>query len=157
MRAVLPLVILLGVCACSREAAAPATAARKDPGTTTAVVQAAEDSVAAVLQSSGKSAYSLRFALEGRLVAGKEARMRLDFTGEPGPLTLRFQSEALLPEPSTATVVLPEDGSTASQAISLKSRTVGIAEMMVRLQPAGENAKEVVYAIPVLVESAASK
>jgi hypothetical protein len=156
MKVLVPLLVLLGVAACGRMPDAPAPAAPK-PAAKADPAPTAEDSVSAVLQSSARTAIALRFAIEGKPQVGRDTPLRLDFSGEPGVLTLRIQGEGLALDPGSATLVLPEDGTVASQSVVLRPRTTGFTEIMVRIQPAGEGAAEVVYAIPLLVEGAAAK
>lgn len=154
MRAVLPFMILLGVAACGREPDVAASAASKSTSATPA--PGAEDSVAAVVQSPGKPAVSLRFALGGRPRIGAATSLRLDLAGAPGALSVRLDGEGLVLEPSALAVTIGEDGQAASQSISVTAQVAGISELVVRVQP-GDGAQEVVYAIPLLIEGAAAE
>lgn len=151
MRVVLPLLMLLGVAACSREPAA-SNGAHTKPAAATIAVPVDEDSVAAVLQSPGSPAVSLRFMFEGKPAVGKPAPLRLDLAGQPGVLSLLLQGEGLLIDPSAAMVTLAA-GKPASQTFTVTPRSAGIGEIVVRIQPPGDGAAEVVYAIPLLVEA----
>jgi len=154
MRVVLPFVVLLGIAACGSEPDAAGTpASRPAP----AAAPAADDSVAAVAQSPGRPAVALRFALDGLPKVGSASQLRLDLGGVPGPVALRLRGEGLLLDPAAASVTIPEDGKPASQTVTLTPQAAGIAEIEVRLLPAGDDPQEVVYAIPLLVEGAAAK
>jgi hypothetical protein len=154
MKAVLPLLVLC-LAACGREpdattagtTAAPAAGARGD------------DTVTAVLQSQGKPAVALRFLLEGRPVPGAASSLRLDLSSsEPDQqLALRVHGEGLEVDAATgtATVTLAEAGKVVSHTLSFTPTAAGLTELVVRIQPPGEGATEIVYAIPVLVDGAA--
>jgi hypothetical protein len=154
MRTVLPFVILLGAAACSREPEV-AVATEKKPAAST--VSAADDSVAAVVQSPGKPSIAVRFALDGRPAVGVASRLRLDVSGDPGPLSLNLRGEGLVLDPGSIVLTIPEDGTPASQSISVRPQVAGIAEIAVKVQPMAEGGQEVLYAIPLLVGGAAAK
>ena len=155
MRAVLPFVIMLGVAACGREPDVAASASGKPITATT--VPAAEDSVAAVVQSPGKPSISLRFALGDKPRIGAATSLRLDLAGTPGELSVRLNGEGLVPDPNALSVTIGEDGRAASQSVAVTAQVAGISELVVRVQPLSDGAQEVVYAIPLLVEAAAAK
>lgn len=154
MKSLLPFVILLGVAACSREPEAAATETRR---VTAAVAAPADDSVAAVLQSAGKPAISLRFALEGKPVAGASTQLRLDLAGTPGPLSLQLQGEGMTIEPHSMALTIPEDGREISQSVAVGPQAAGMAEIVAKVQSSADGGQEIVYAIPLLVEAAAAK
>jgi len=154
MRAVLPFVILLGAAACSRE---PETAVPANRPAATRAAPDAEDSVAAVAQSPGKPGITLRFVLDGKPVAGTTSQLRLDLAGEPGPVSLLLQGEGLMLEPRSMALTIPDDGTPASQSVSVRPQAAGIAEVVAKIQSSADGGTEVVYAIPLLVESAAAK
>jgi hypothetical protein len=154
MRAVLPLVILLGAAACGREPDAVVASEKK---TTASPVSDADDSVAAVAQSPGKPAVALRFALDGRPAVGVTSQLRLDVSGAPGPLSLNLQGEGLALDPGSVALTIPEDGTAASQSISVRPQSAGIAEIVVKVQTVADGGQEALYAIPLLVEGAAAK
>ena len=156
MRVVLPVVILLGVAACSREPDAPAQPENAAAPVSAPAAPTAEDSVAAVLQSSGRPQVAVRFAVEGKPVVGTPTPVRLDVSGDPGSLALRLQGEGLAIDPAGATLVLGDDRKPVSQTVTVNPRAAGIVELIVNIQPPGE-AREVVYAIPLLVEGAPTR
>ena len=57
-------------------------------------------------------------------------------------------------EHGMAVVALPDAGKAVSHTLSFTPQAAGFTELLVRIQPAGEGAAEVVYAIPVLVDAA---
>lgn len=154
MKAMLPLLVLLGLGACGQESASPAAAGS---ATRAAAVRSDVDSVAAISLSSGKPAVFLRFALADKPTAGVAVPVRLDVSGDPGPVTLRVHGDGLLFDPAAAALTLPDDGSPASQTVLVTPQAAGLTEMVVRVVPPGEEATEVLYAVPLLVEGAASK
>ena len=154
MKAVLPLLVLLGLGACGQETASSTAAG----GSTRAVAaRSDDDTVAAVSLSSGKPPVFLRFAVGGKPTAGVAVPVRLDVSGDPGSVTLRVQGEGLSFEPAAAALTLPDDGSPASHTVQVTPQAAGITEMVVRVVPPGEDAAEVLYAVPLLVEGAATQ
>jgi hypothetical protein len=154
MKAVLPFVMLLGLAACGREPDAPAAANNSKPA---AASRSADDSVAAVAQSPGKPAISLRFALDGKPKRGAASQLRLDLAGVPGPISVRLQGEGLALDPQSAAVTIPDDGKPARQLIAITPQAAGLSEIVVRVQQQNDGAQEILYAIPLLVEDAAAK
>ena len=154
MRVVLPLVMLLGAAACSRDPQAPVAASRPAAATT---VPGADDSVAAVVQSPGKPGITLRFVLEGRPTAGVASPLRLVLGGAPGPVSVLLQGEGLVLEPRAMALTIPDDGTPASQAVTVTPQAAGLAELMVKVQSSAEGGTEIAYAIPLLVEGAAAR
>jgi hypothetical protein len=154
MRVILPFVILLGVAACSREPDAAVPANKPTAARTAASV---DDSVAAVAQSPGKPGITLRFALEGKPEAGKTSQLRLDVAGAPGSVSLQLQGEGVVLEPRSLALTIPDDGSPASQSVSVRPQAAGLAEIMAKIQTSADGGQEVLYAIPLLVESAAAR
>jgi len=154
MRAVLPFVILLGMAACDRK---PETAVPANRPAASRAVPSADDSVAAVAQSPGKPGITLRFAFDGKPVAGATSQLRLDLAGEPGPVSLQLQGEGLVLEPRSMALTIPDDGTPASQSVSVRPQAAGIAEIVAKIQSSADGGQEVAYAIPLLVEGAAAK
>jgi len=154
MRVVLPLVMLLGAAACSREPQAPVAASR--PAAATAA-PGADDSVAAVPQSPGKPGITLRFVLDGKPAAGAASQLRLDLAGDPGPVSVLLHGDGLALEPRAMALTIPDDGGPASQSVSVTPQAAGLAELMVKVQSSADGGTEVAYAIPLLVEGAAAR
>jgi hypothetical protein len=154
MKVILPLMMLLGAAACSRESQAPAAASRPAAH---AATPSADDSVAAVAQSPGKPGITLRFVLDGKPVAGAATLLRLDLAGEPGPVSVQLQSEGLVLEPRAMALTIPDDGMPASQLVSVTPQSSGLAEILAKIQSSADGGTEVAYAIPLLVEAAAAR
>ncbi len=153
MKVVLPLLVLLAIAACGQESASPRAATGAASG---AAARSEDDSVAAISLSSSKPALFLRFAVTGRPQAGVATPVRLDLSGDPGSVTLRVQGEGLLIEPAAAALTLPDDGTAARHTLQVTPQAAGLTEMVVRIQPQGDGAAEVVYAVPLLVGGATS-
>ncbi|HMA10731.1 MAG TPA: hypothetical protein VKO83_02510 [Steroidobacteraceae bacterium] len=154
MKAVLSLVVLLGLSACGREPESDAPSKSSAAATTS---RTGDESVAAVAQSPGTPAISLRFALVGKPRTGAAMPLRLDLAGVPGQVTLHLQGEGLVIDPQAASLTLPEGGSPISQSVSVTPNAAGITELVVRIQPPGDGAQEIVYAVPLLVEDSAAR
>lgn len=154
MKAVLSLVVLLGLAACGRE---PESTAPSKGTATSAAARTVDESVAAVAQSPGKPAASLRFALAGKPRVGVASPLRLDLAGEPGQFMLHLQGEGLAIDPPAAALTLQEGAASGSQTVSVTPGSAGITELLVRIQPPGDGAQEIRFAIPLLVEGAAAQ
>lgn len=154
MRAVLPFVILLGAAACGREPQATVSSGKPAAASKAPV---ADDSVAAVALSPGKPGIALRFALDGKPTVATASQLRIDLTGEPGPVSLQLQGEGMELEPRSMALTIPDDGTAASQSVSLTPRAAGIAEVLAKVQSSADGGLEVAYAIPLLVEGAAAR
>jgi hypothetical protein len=154
MRVLLPFLMLLGAAACGRDPQAPVAASR--PAAATAAPNA-DDSVAAVAQSPGKPGITLRFVLAGKPVAGVASPLRLDLAGDAGPVSVLLQGDGLVLEPRAMALTIPDDGSPASQSVSVTPHAAGLFEIMVKVQSSADGGTELAYAIPLLVEGAAAR
>jgi len=152
----LPLLVLLSVCACSRDPQPEQGESAGNAARTNAA--ASGDSVAAVAQGGATGPVSLRFAVETRPVVGTASSLRLELAAA-APLTgvsVRIEGETLGFDAagSQKVIDLPEAGKPVVYAVRFTPETQGIADASVHVLPAGAEAREVVYAIPVLVEAA---
>lgn len=153
----LPLLVLLSVCACSRDpqpvqgGAGSSNAARPNAAAT-------GDSIAAVAQGGATGPVRLRFAVEERPVVGAASNLRLEFSAA-APLSgvsVRIEGETLgLDAAGSQKVIdLPEADRPVTYTVSFTPQSPGIADASVHVLPSGAEAREVVYAIPVLVDAA---
>jgi len=158
MRYGLSLLVLLAVAGCSREpdAAATTRAAATAASNTAPVV---EETVAAVQQSTGKAAVTLRFLLQGKPAVGMPVRVRLDFAASVpmAQLAVRLEGAGLTIDASeaTTTLALPEADKTVSHTVSVTPQAAGFSQLIVHAQPPGDGAAEILYAIPLMTEAAA--
>jgi hypothetical protein len=154
----LSLLVLLSIAGCSRES--PSSATTGTAATTANKGPVAEETVAAVQQSSGKAAVALRFLLEGKPAVGTPVRVRLDFTAtDPiAQLTVRVEGAGLTIDVGGAVALLamPEAGKTVSHTVSVTPSAPGFSQLIVRAQPPGDGAAEIVYAIPLMADAAAA-
>lgn len=151
----LPLLLLLSVSACSRDPqpSEEATGTASLPNAAASV-----DSVAAVAQGGAAGPVTVRFALEDRPLVGTQANLRLELAAA-SPLSgvsVRIEGETLgfEPEGSQKVIDLPEAGKPVSYTVRFTPQTPGITDASVHVVPPGAEGRELVYAIPVLVEAA---
>ena len=123
-----------------------------------APVVAAEEAVAAVLQSAGKPIARVGFLLGSKPLLGASSTLRLDIAAdEPVPaLLLAAEGEAIAIEPATAqaSLALAEAGTVVSYQLTFTPQRAGLAQILVRLRNADAAGVETVYAIPLLVAAA---
>jgi len=154
----LPLLVLLSVAACGRDpASSPASVNTSALDAKRSA--AAEETVAAVQQSSGRAAVVLRFALENKPALGSPTRIRLDFTAAEPLAQVAVSTEgmgmAVDAAGATATLAMAEAGKTVSHTVVVTPQATGFSELIVHLLPSGDGSNEIVYAIPVMIEAAA--
>lgn len=156
MRYGLSLLVLLAVAACSRdpEPSAPGAAAT----TATTHTPTADDSVAAVQQSSGKSPVTLRFVLENKPAVGSATPVQLDFTAsEPiAQLAVRVEGVDLTVDAASASfmLALPEADKVVSHTVAVTPQGAGFSQLIVHVLPTSDGAAEFVYAIPLMADAA---
>jgi hypothetical protein len=157
MRYGLSLFVLLAVAACSRDPEPPAGGAA--PTAAAPHAPAADDSVAAVQQSPGKSPVTLRFVLSGKPMVGSAIPVQLDFTAPETitQLAVRAEGTDLVVDAASASfmLALPEAEKVVSHAVTVTPQAAGFSELIVHVQPPGDGAAEVVYAIPLMADAAA--
>jgi hypothetical protein len=152
-------VSLLVLGACSSEpdgSTAPASTGAASP----AVRQAPQDeSVAAVLQGTGQSPYTVRFLLDAAPKVGVPATVRVDVSAaEPVPaLMLSASADALELDPaaSQASLVLSEAGKAVGHPVRFTARQAGMTELLIQLKATTAEAQAVTYSIPILATEAA--
>ncbi|HXC60366.1 MAG TPA: hypothetical protein VN645_13715 [Steroidobacteraceae bacterium] len=159
MRYGLLLLVALSVAGCSRDPSTSTTT-----GTTKASdgnrAATADESVAAVLQTSGRAAVSLRFVITSKPAAGVATPVRLDFTAaDPiAQLAVRAEGAGLTIDAAgaTAMLALTEAGKTVSHTVMVTPQAAGFSELLVHALPPGDGAAEIVYAIPLMAEAPAA-
>jgi hypothetical protein len=160
MNRCIALACMLFLAACGRDAvdehrgtAAGETGKPRDP--------AADEGVAAVLQTPGKAGVQMLFRLTEKPVLGKPASLQLDLmAAEAVPvLVLKAESAALeLGAGAEASLALTEAGKAAHHTIAFTPRQAGWAELGVHLAAGnadGAKSAEIRYSIPLLIAPAA--
>ena len=135
----------------SKKSSAVTTANKAQP--------AVADAVAAVLQSTGAPVASVNFLLDAKPLVGAPAKLRLDIAAaEAMALLIVVEAEGLSLEPDSArgTLVLTGGGTVTSRELNFTAQRAGLVEILVHLRKAEDGSIDTVYAIPVLVGSAAS-
>jgi hypothetical protein len=148
----------LALAACSGEKRADADSAAGAGAQRAA--GAADEPVAAVLQSAGAPLVQLQFVLGTRPVVGTPFTVQLVVSAkEPAPvvaLSATSESLDLDPASSNATLALAKAGDTATHAVSITARHEGVAEIVVHLRGADADGAETTYAVPLMVDKAAT-
>jgi hypothetical protein len=153
----LSLLLSLSLGACSREPQ-PAETAAATPSAATAT--AASDTVAAVAQGGVTGPVSVRFAIEERPTVGVATNLRLEFSSAApqSGVSVRIEGESLGIDPagSQKVIDLPEPGKPVSHTLRFMPQAPGIFDAAVHVLTQGDQAREAVYAIPVLVDATAA-
>jgi hypothetical protein len=117
-----------------------------------------DESVAAVLQSSGPAPAQLRFVIASRPALGKAFTLRLEASAAtPVPvLQLTVDPGAdFSVEPASFALALAEAGTRSSQDVTVTPRQAGLGSLSVQLKAGAEGATAE-YVIPVLVGTASA-
>ena len=160
MRYSLLLLVAASLAGCSRDPApsATSTGAANTPASNHTV--AADDSVAAAQQSSGRAGVALRFVLSNKPAIGMATPVRLDFTAaDPiAQLAVRVEGAGLSVDATGANfmLALTEAGKTVSHTVNVTPQAAGFSELIVHALPAGDGAAEIVYAVPLMTDAGAT-
>lgn len=153
----LSLLVSLTLGACSREPQPEAGAAAATPSSPTT---AASDTVAAVAQGGVTGPVSLRFAIEQRPAVGVATNLRLEFSSAmpQSGVSVRIEGESLGFDPagSQKVIDLPEPGKPVTYTLRFTPQAPGIFDAAVHVLAQGDELREAVYAIPVLVDATAA-
>ena len=153
----LSLLVSLSLGACSRE---PQQSEAAGVTPTAATATAASDTVAAVAQGGVTGPVSVRFAIEERPTVGVATNLRLEFASAApqSGVSVRVEGESLGLDPagSQKVIDLPEPGKPVSHTLRFTPQAPGILDAAVHVLAQGEESREAVYAIPVLVEATAA-
>jgi hypothetical protein len=102
---------------------------------------------------------SVRFAIETRPTVGVATNLRLEFSSAApqSGVSVRIEGESLGLDPagSQKVIDLPEPGKAVSHTLRFTPQAPGIFDAAVHVLAQGEQSREAVYAIPVLVDAAA--
>src|SRR4051812_25178106 len=134
MRYGLLLLVAASLAACGRDPA-PTTAAGAANAPAKHPTMTADDSVAAVQQSSGRAAVGLRFVITNKPAAGVATPVRLDFTAaDPiAQLAVRVEGAGLAIDSAgaNAMIALTEAGKTVSHTVNVTPQAAGFSELIV--------------------------